>query len=69
MFEGQHSAIPGGHIAHAERDTDVHGGNNERVRVGELQHQRHPRQLRVVQLGPAGGPEGFPAGELRRLPC
>lgn len=67
VHEGGRGGVPGGDGAAAERDTDVHGGGAERVRVG-VRGVGHPRGVRVVQLGPAHQPAALPPPPLRRLP-
>lgn len=63
VLEIRHSDKPGPHRAAAQRDSDVHGGDNERLCL-RLRHLSHPPQLRLVQLGAARQPPRLQAPPL-----
>ncbi|GFZ08013.1 tapetum determinant 1 [Actinidia rufa] len=67
VFEIRHRDKPGADGAAPERHTDVHGGDNERVHK-RLRHQRHPPEMRLVQLRPPHQPPHLQASPLQRLP-
>lgn len=67
VLKVRHSDKPRRHRAAAQRDTNLHGGDHERLRL-RLRHLRHPSQLRLVQLRPARQPPSIQAAPLRRLP-
>lgn len=67
MLKIRHSDKPRANGAAAKRDTHVHGGDHEHLRL-RLRHLRHSPQLRLVQLGAARQPPRLQAAPLRRLP-
>lgn len=66
MLQGRHPAVPGGDGAAAKWDPDVHGADPERV-PDEVLGGGHPREVRLVQLGPPHKPPPLPPPPLRRL--
>lgn len=68
VLDRRHRAVPGADRPAAQRHSDLHCADLERVSRRRVPHRPHPPLLRLVQLRPSRQPPGLPPPPPQRLP-